>query len=289
METNNNLYKLEYKKICDIVNDRNSDYMENTRKINKLLREYKEFINKHETEILDNYIYDENNNINKEIFRPITSRQLTCFQNMLKELKFNNIQGAYNELMDSIDSGIGYKKMYVSINECQLFFEITSKFLQLVLNNYEIECINTIIYYHLGYEIKTIEDAIKIFLENRKNVSNLINKMPKEHPARIHFEKISLNSKDFEKVLLKALVKISMYQMIRIHDSYTVLESESEVNNLAEYISNGHNIENLISYIERFQNLIIEKEIYFKVFYEYFKFNKNKYSEILEFLKKYEM
>ena len=125
-------YKLEYKILCDILNDKDSSYDNNVKKINELLALYKDYIIKHEEEYLKNISYNEKDDINKEIMRPLTGRQLTCRENALTRLQENNFEDAYYELRDCIDDGIGYKKKYVSINECLLFSKLTEQFIKLL-------------------------------------------------------------------------------------------------------------------------------------------------------------
>ena len=124
-------YKLEYRILCDIFNDKDSNY-NNVKKIDELLVPYKDYIIEHEEEYLKNISYNKNDDIKNEILRPLTGRQLLCRENALTRLQENNFKDAYYELMDCIDDGIGYKKKYVSLNECLLFSKLTEQFLNLL-------------------------------------------------------------------------------------------------------------------------------------------------------------
>lgn len=60
--------------------------------------------------------------LEREIIRPLSKRNIGCFQNCLRELENNNYLFAIGEFIDCIlDYNRSDKKMYISLNEYYLF------------------------------------------------------------------------------------------------------------------------------------------------------------------------
>lgn len=142
-------------------------------------------------------------------------------------------------------------------------------------NYYEKEFIKAVIYYLLAMQIESLEDGLEKFSQGdgKEWCNSIIETMPKYHPARICYNNISLEDRDFDKMKSVALVKIAMYQMIREHESLKNINSEADVDSLVEYISNGYNESNVSSQIKLYKN-ILEKnkdklELYLRIFEKY--------------------
>lgn len=142
-------------------------------------------------------------------------------------------------------------------------------------NYYEKEFIKAVIYYLLAMQIESLEDGLEKFSQGdgKEWCNSIIETMPKYHPARICYDNISLEDRDFDKMKSVALVKIAMYQMIREHESLKNINSEADVDSLVEYISNGYNESNVSSQIKLYKN-ILEKnkdklELYLRIFEKY--------------------
>lgn len=156
-------------------------------------------------------------------------------------------------------------------------------------NDSEKEFIKSIIYYELALGRNSIEDGIKKFIkyQEKEQYDELLNKLPKDHPANVHYKKINLNKEEFEKMITDALAKMTMYQMIREHDSLGIISSEQDIDNLVDYISNEYKVENLIKYIMTHEdNLLLDInkfKMYLKIFYRLY--NPKENSEIIKFIK----
>ena len=89
----------------------------------------------------------------------------------------------------------------------------------------------------LALQIESLDEGLKIFSEHEEKewCDELISSMPKYHPARVCYDNITLDGKEFDKMKSIALVKIAMYQMIREHDSLKNINSEADVDSLVEY------------------------------------------------------
>lgn len=153
-------------------------------------------------------------------------------------------------------------------------------------NYYEKEFIKAVIYYLLAMQIESLEDGLEKFSQGdgKEWCNSIIETMPKYHPARICYDNISLEDRDFDKMKSVALVKIAMYQMIREHDSLKIINSEADVDSLVEYISNGYNENNVFKevrkYKEKLENNKEKLEFYLKIFEEYC--NEDDYKKIRE-------
>ena len=139
----------------------------------------------------------------------------------------------------------------------------------------EKEFIKSVIYYLLAIQIESLDEGLKIFSEHegKEWCDEVISSMPKYHPARVCYDNLSLDGKEFDEMKSIALVKIAMYQMIRGNDSLKNINSEADVDSLVEYISNGYNENNVSSQIKLYKN-ILEKnkdrlELYLKIFEKY--------------------
>ena len=75
----------------------------------------------------DNSIFIQNNvedsiNLEREVLRPISERNIVCFKNCLQELERHNYIFAAGELIDSIlDYNRSFNKIYISFSEYKLF------------------------------------------------------------------------------------------------------------------------------------------------------------------------
>ena len=60
--------------------------------------------------------------LEREILRPLSKRNIGCFQNCLRDLEYNNYLSAMGEFIDCIlDYNRSDKKTYISLSEYYLF------------------------------------------------------------------------------------------------------------------------------------------------------------------------
>ena len=130
---------IKYKEILDIIEEFDSSLRNRSEsEIKEFLNNLKSIMNNNSNQILlnedyltglnyDNSIFIQNNvedniNLEREILRPISERNIVCFKNCLQELERYNYIFAAGELIDSIlDYNRSYNKTYISFNEYKLF------------------------------------------------------------------------------------------------------------------------------------------------------------------------
>ena len=130
---------IKYKEILDIIEEFDSSLRNRSEsEIKEFLSNLKSIMNNNSNEILlneeyltglnyDNSIFIQNNvedsiNLEREILRPISERNIVCFKNCLQELEKHNYIFAAGELIDSIlDYNRSLNKTYISFSEYKLF------------------------------------------------------------------------------------------------------------------------------------------------------------------------
>ena len=154
--------------------------------------------------------------------------------------------------------------------------------------------IKSIIYYLLAIKIQSFEKGLEEFSKfgGKEWCDSIIETMPKYHPARVCYDNISLDSDEFDKMKSTALVKIAMYQMPIEGEGFSNINSELDVDNLAEFISNGFNENKVFEQVELHKFALRgnkEKcEFYLKIFEKYCKEDEyKKINELLNNIKNY--
>ena len=130
---------IKYKEILDIIEEFDSSLRNRSEsEIKEFLNTLKSIMNNNSNQILlnedyltglnyDNSIFIQNNvedsiNLEREILRPISERNIVCFKNCLQELERHNYIFAAGELIDSIlDYNRSFNKTYISFSEYKLF------------------------------------------------------------------------------------------------------------------------------------------------------------------------
>lgn len=130
---------IKYKEILDIIEEFDSSLRNRSEaEIKEFLNNLKSIMNNNSNQILlneeyltglnyDNSIIIQNNvedsiNLEREILRPISERNIVCFKNCLQELERHNYIFAAGELIDSIlDYNRSFNKTYISFSEYKLF------------------------------------------------------------------------------------------------------------------------------------------------------------------------
>lgn len=130
---------IKYKEILDIIEEFDSNLRSRSEsEIKEFLNNLKSIMNNNSNQILlneyyltglnyDNSIFIQNNvedsiNLEREILRPISERNIVCFKNCLQELERHNYIFAAGELIDSIlDYNRSFNKTYISFSEYKLF------------------------------------------------------------------------------------------------------------------------------------------------------------------------
>lgn len=130
---------IKYKEILDIIEEFDSNLRNRSEsEIKEFLNNLKSIMNNNSNQILlnedyltglnyDNSIFIQNNvedsiNLEREILRPISERNIVCFRNCLQELERHNYIFAAGELIDSIlDYNRSFNKTYISFSEYKLF------------------------------------------------------------------------------------------------------------------------------------------------------------------------
>lgn len=130
---------IKYKEILDIIEEFDSSLRNRSEsEIKEFLNNLKSIMNNNSNQILlneeyltglnyDNSIFIQNNvedsiNLEREVLRPISERNIVCFKNCLQELERHNYIFAAGELIDSIlDYNRSFNKIYISFSEYKLF------------------------------------------------------------------------------------------------------------------------------------------------------------------------
>ncbi len=130
---------IKYKEILDIIEEFDSSLRNRSEsEIKEFLNNLKSIMNNSSNQILlneeyltglnyDNSIFIQNNledsiNLEREVLRPISERNIVCFKNCLQELERHNYIFAAGELIDSIlDYNRSLNKTYISFSEYKLF------------------------------------------------------------------------------------------------------------------------------------------------------------------------